>query len=133
MEKVANSRCDLICIVDDDSSVRGAFRFLLRTHGFEVMDFDGPLAVLGSDKIDRCACFVIDMHTPDLTGLELLRTLRRRKVSAPVIIVTGREDPLLCQQALAAGAVALLAKPVASDVLVSTIKKAIAPNTRTSS
>jgi FixJ family two-component response regulator len=65
---------------------------------------------------------------PNLTGLELLGTLRRRKVSAPVIIVTGREDSLLRQQAEAAGAVALLAKPVASDVLVLTITKSIAPN-----
>ena len=126
MSLVTSSKGQSICLVDDDDSVRGAFRFLLRTHGFDVVDYASPLALLKSEKMDGFSCYVLDMHMPTLSGLELLNTLRKRGVRTPVVIVTGREDSLLRTRAEAAGAAALLAKPVDSDQLVLTVRQAIA-------
>ena len=116
----------LICLVDDDEGVRGAFRFLLRTHGFAVSDYATPVAFLESKEIEQGDCFVLDIHMPGLSGLELLGQLRKRGIATPAIIVTGRDDSLLRKQAESFGAAAFLAKPVESSQLLNTIRDVIA-------
>ena len=117
-----------ICLVDDDDSVRRAFRFLLRTNGFEVIDYASPLDLLDSGQFDNISCFVLDMHMRALSGLELLKALRERKISTPIVFVTGRDDVELRARAQAAGAVAFLAKPVDSYQLISAIDRAMGAN-----
>lgn len=122
------SQSNAICLVDDDESVRRAFRFLLRTNGFEVIDYASPIGLLNSGQFDNISCFVLDMHMPALSGLELLKVLRERDINTPIIFVTGRDDVLLRARAQAAGAIAFLAKPVESDQLISAICRATGTN-----
>jgi two-component system, LuxR family, response regulator FixJ len=115
----------LICIVDDDEGVRRAFRFLLRTYGFAVVDYSSPAALLESEQMGDCACFVLDVHMPQLSGLELLKLIRKSGVDKPAIIVTGRDDTALRKQAEAVGAVAFLPKPIEGDILLRTIDNVV--------
>jgi len=126
MSSPACQNASLICVVDDDNDVRKAFGFLLRTHGFEVEEFDSPSALLASPAIHRSACFVLDMHMPSLSGLEILGMLRKRQINAPAILVTGGDSPQLRSQAAESGVAAFLAKPVDGTLLVSTIQAATA-------
>jgi FixJ family two-component response regulator len=115
-----------VCLIDDDDDVRKALSFLLSTHGFVVVDYSSPLGLLGLGAPPACDCIVLDMHMPGMSGLELLNALRKRNVTTPAIVLTGREDSHLRAQAAAAGVAAFSSKPVESDVLVSAVSMAIA-------
>ena len=61
---------------------------------------------------------LLDLHMPEMNGLELLDAMRRQGSSLPVIVITGRGDSQLASRATQAGAYALLDKPVAYDRLL---------------
>jgi two-component system response regulator FixJ len=72
------------------------------------------------------SCLIVDHHMPDMTGLELLMQLRKNGITVPVIVITGKGDPVLKQKALEAGAVTMLHKPVDGDELIALIETVIA-------
>jgi FixJ family two-component response regulator len=122
---VSSERRYTVCLIDDDDSVRNALSFLLSTHGFVVVDYSSPLGLLALGEPPACDCIVLDIHMPGMSGLELLAALRKRNITTPAIILTGREDSQLRAQAAAADVAAFLSKPVGGDVLVGTIRKTI--------
>jgi FixJ family two-component response regulator len=117
-----------VCIVDDDDAVRDSLRILLDAHGIDVQAFPTPALFLSHvQRNDGAAigdCLIFDLHMPDMTGLELAERLRARRVTTPVIIMTGRTDKLLAPRMERAGVSAILAKPVAVEDLVSAIETA---------
>ena len=82
----------MIYVVDDDSDVLGSLQFLLETDGFAVRTFMSGAALLGDDASDAADCFVIDYKMPNMNGLDLVRSLRSRDISAPIILITGHAD-----------------------------------------
>ena len=72
------------------------------------------------------ACLILDLHMPGTSGLELLRLLRKRGLSQPVFVVSGRRDPLLDAEVQAAGATDLLSKPFDDEVLLNLVMDAVA-------
>lgn len=109
----------LIAIVDDDESVRRAARRLVRSLGMDADTFGS-----GQDLLDlleampsfRPDCVVLDMRMPGLSGLEIQQRLSGSGL--PVIFITGHDDPVARERALAAGAVAVLRKPFSDDVFL---------------
>ena len=71
------------------------------------------------------ACVVTDLHMPGMTGLDLLGEMARRGWRHPVIVVTAYPTHAARVQALTAGAVAFLTKPVDPDALLEAIENAI--------
>jgi FixJ family two-component response regulator len=63
---------------------------------------------------------------PKMNGLEVQACLRRDSPATQVIFVTGRDDPLVRQTAIEAGAFAFLAKPFDDEVLLQLIREAVA-------
>jgi FixJ family two-component response regulator len=117
----------VIAVVDDDDSVRRAVSRLLRTVGMDTHSFstgDEFLEKLSSVPSYRPDCVVMDVHMPGLSGLEVQRRLNGSGV--PVIIITGYDDTSIREQALAAGAIACLRKPFNDELLVSTVRAALA-------
>lgn len=114
-----------IYVVDDDDVVRDSLRALLESQEFVVEDFSS-----GGDFFTRrdseAVCLVLDIHMPDMTGIDVLRRLRQGGDPLPVIMVTGRWDASIRAQADALGVVAFLDKPVSPARLFSEIRKAIA-------
>jgi two-component system, LuxR family, response regulator FixJ len=115
-----------IYVADDDADVLGSLRFLLETDGFEVRAFQSGTALL--DALDQMPvdCFLIDYRMPDLNGVELTEALRKRGMTAPVVLISGHYDGRLEARAAAAGVDDFLLKPLLDDNLARRIRSAIA-------
>ena len=114
-----------VCIVDDDEAVRDSLCLLLESGGLETQGFANADAFLENGAPDM-ACLILDLHMPGTSGLELLRLLRKRGLSRPVFVVSGRRDPLLDAEVQAAGATELLSKPFDDEVLLNLVLDAVA-------
>jgi FixJ family two-component response regulator len=119
------SRTRVVLLVDDDAAVRSALRFALEVEGFEVRDYDSPVALLSDRNMPPLGCFVIDYRMPVMDGLELVAVLRERGVVAPAIIITGRTNKGLEDQAAKLGVRQVLEKPLSDGALVAAIRSAL--------
>jgi len=114
----------IIHVVDDDDIVRDSLKVLLETREFPVRDFSSGADFLAR-RDGRAACLILDIHMPDMTGIEVLRRLRQDGDRMPVIMVTGKWDAATRAQAEALGVAAFLDKPVSPARLFAEIGKAI--------
>lgn len=115
-----------VYIVDDDEAVRDSIRLLLESSGFAAREFASADLLLDMDTADM-GCLLLDLHMPGISGLELLRLLRARGIKRPVIVVSGRRDPVQDAEVWAAGATALLSKPFDDQQLLDLVAQAIGP------
>ncbi len=115
-----------VLIVDDDEMVRDSLKALLEAHRVPVRDFSSAKEYLAYRNGAGPRCLVLDMHMPEMGGLELLQKLREGGDSIPVIAITGRNDPALEARAKALGASAVLDKPVSHKILFAAINQALA-------
>ena len=116
---------ELIFVVDDDDAVRASLRALLETSGYRTARFASGVAFLDSADTGRGACVLLDVKMRELDGLEVQRRLNERGVMLPVIIITGHGDIAMAVQAMRAGAVDFLEKPVSRDRLLEAVARAI--------
>jgi FixJ family two-component response regulator len=112
--------------VDDDVSVCVALSRLLRAAGFQVETFGSAAESLSADRLKDADCLVLDIHLPDLSGLELQAQLNALGVELPIVFVTGRGDIPMSVQAMKAGAVEFLTKPFDDRQLLDAIEQGIA-------
>src|SRR5437773_7028997 len=82
----------VVCIVDDDASLRRSLRNLLRSVGFLVETFESAEAFLEADHGQSTGCLVVDLRMPGMGGLELLSHLKSSGSPHPVIVLTGHGD-----------------------------------------
>ena len=113
-----------VYIVDDDEAVRDSIRLLLESSGFVAREFASADLFLRTDTGDM-GCLLLDLHMPGISGLELLRLLRSRGLKRPVIVVSGRRDPVQDAEVWAAGASALLSKPFDDQQLLDLVTEAL--------
>lgn len=113
-----------ICIVDADVETRTALRLLLETSAFTVRDYASAAEFLGDD-VFGAACLVADLCMPGVDGLALQREVARRRDDLPVVIVSSRGEVDLAVQAMKAGAIDFLEKPVEDGQLLASIRRAI--------
>jgi FixJ family two-component response regulator len=121
-----SSATQTIYVADDDADVLGSLRFLLEADGFEVRTFQSGTALL--DLLDQTPvdCFLIDYRMPGINGVELAEELRKRGVTAPVVLISGYYDGRLEARAAAAGVHDFLLKPLLDDNVAKRIRSAIA-------
>ena len=111
----------VVHVVDDDEAVRDSMGALLESPGLKVHGYASAREFLLTNPKQRCGCMLLDLHMPGMGGLELLDLLRAEGSKLPVIAITGRSDDLLRERAARAGAVILLDKPVAEDILLNSL------------
>jgi FixJ family two-component response regulator len=115
-----------VFVVDDDAGVRRALARLLRSRGFEVTTHPSAENLLENPpRGDRPCCLVVDLRLPGLGGLELHDRLARMGVSIPAVFVSGYADVPTSVQAMKAGAVDFIEKPVEGAVLVTAVRAAL--------
>lgn len=115
----------MIYVVDDDSDVLGSLQFLLETDGFDVRTFKSGAALLRDEASDGADCFVIDYKMPNMNGLDLIKRLRNRDISAPIILITGYPDEHISEMAATAGVHHVLRKPLLDESLIGHIRGAL--------
>ena len=105
----------VIFLVDDDPGVLKALTRMLSTHGYEVRAFSSSTEFLAQHDRSIPGCAIFDVSMPDLDGIELQAALKAGGVERPVIFITGVGDIPVTVQAMKAGAVDFLTKPVKSQ------------------
>jgi len=115
-----------LILVEDDSSVLRALRRLMLSAGFRVMAFDRPRAVLDSDLPKTDACLLVDVHLPEMNGVQLCETLAASGCQLPVIMMTGHLDHATRELTQRAKAITVLFKPFTRDSLLEAISEALA-------
>ena len=116
---------ELILLVDDDDAVRTSLSALLETAGYRTVQFGSGIDFLESPDIDLGACVFLDVKMPGPDGLEVQRRLNERGETLPVVILTGHGDIAMAVQAIRAGAVDFLEKPVSRKRLLESVARAI--------
>jgi len=117
-----------IYVVDDDDAVRDSLKMLLESYQLSVRDFGSvPEFLDGLDTVDN-SCLVLDLHLPAMGGFDVMKTLARRGIRLPVIVITGGGDAQTRARALESGASAFLEKPVDDQVLMAAIDRALRSN-----
>ncbi len=116
---------ETIFVVDDEPAVRDSLQVLLGTYGFAVETFSNAAAFLDRADPQRPGCLVADVRMPGMTGIELQRELTRRGNPLPVIVITGHGDVPMAVDALKAGAMDFIEKPLNDEALVRSIRAAL--------
>src|SRR6516225_5884292 len=110
-----------VFIVDDDAALARALSRLLVAHGYDTQAFTSPEEFLQKHDCEVPGCAVLDLSMPDLDGLQLQQALACGKVERPIVFLTGRGDVPSSVQAMKAGAVDFLTKPVGEYELLAAI------------
>jgi FixJ family two-component response regulator len=109
-----------IAIVEDDPAVRKALARLLSASSFEVMSYESARDFVESDHAFP-ECLVLDVHMPDVGGLDLRQQLRRDGREVPTVFITALDAPGLRERCLSIGASAFLLKPLSRKGIVDAI------------
>jgi len=127
---IANNAPPIVFVVDDDESVRGSLRFLLRSTGLESHAFASGLEFLAAYDPAQPGCLLLDVRMPGMSGLELQQELNLRGAVIPVIFITGHGDIPMAVEAMRHGAHDFLQKPFRDQDLIERVQRAIAKDTK---
>jgi RNA polymerase sigma factor (sigma-70 family) len=119
-----------VFVVDDDAAVRDGLALLLDTAGLAVETYDGAAAFLAACSPARAGCLILDVRMPEMSGPELQAELIRRGVDLPIIFLTAHGDIPTTVQAMKAGAMDFLTKPVVGGELLERVRAAFENSAR---
>jgi FixJ family two-component response regulator len=116
-----------VFLVDDDASVRRALARLIKSAGHNVQTFASAREFLGTKPgSQEAGCLVLDVRMPGLTGIDLQRELQTMNRNLPIVFITGHGDIPMSVNAMKAGAVDFLQKPVKDQDLLKAIEQSLA-------
>ncbi|MGV1684425.1 response regulator transcription factor [Sphingopyxis sp. NJF-3] len=115
----------LVFVVDDDEEVRTAISELMLSVGIEAECCASTRDLVDSPLLDRAGCLVLDVRMPGSSGLDLQQHLASTGVSKPIVFLTGHGDIPMSVQAMKAGAVDFLTKPVRDQTLLDAVTAGI--------
>jgi FixJ family two-component response regulator len=114
-----------VFLLDDEHAVVVALARMLQSCGFTVRPYTSAAEFLDAHDAETPGCLVADVRMPDMSGLELQRALLARGIDRAIVFVTGQGDIPTTVQAMKAGAVTFLAKPVQRAELVTAVREAL--------
>jgi len=115
----------VIVVVDDDGSVRQGLERLIRSVGWHAETFASAQEFLARDWTEPPSCVVLDMQLPDVSGLELQKRMAEIALNVPIVFLTGHGSIPSSVQAMKAGAIEFLTKPVDEKALLRAIREAV--------
>jgi FixJ family two-component response regulator len=115
----------LISIIDDDEDVREAIAGLMESVGFTVETFSAALDFLARPNVGDTSCLIVDVHMPQMTGIELHGRLVELGCAIPTILITAFPDDGVRARALAEGVIGYLTKPINEDALLACVSSAL--------
>ncbi len=114
-----------VFVVDDDAAFRRLADTILTSVKLTVETFDSSRSFIERPVYDGPGCLVLDFCMPGTNGLELLRTLRARGYSLPVVFITGQADVPLAVEVMKLGAFEFLQKPCTANDLIRAVQGGI--------
>lgn len=115
----------VVYIVDDDDAARDSLGFLLRSAKLAVKAFDSADAFVSALPSLGSGCVVTDIRMPGMSGIELLKHIRKQSRPIPVIVVTGHGDVPLAVEAMKHGAADFLEKPFDDEAMLASVRRAL--------
>ena len=112
-----------VYIVDDDEQMGRLLTRQLQGE-FDVMCFTVARHFLDVASALAPGCLILDMHMPELNGLEVQRRLAERNLRFPTIMITGRGDVSIAVQAMRDGAIDFVEKPFTRETISESIRRA---------
>ncbi|WP_271671625.1 response regulator transcription factor [Bradyrhizobium sp. CCBAU 51627] len=114
-----------ISIIDDDDQSRAALTALMQAMGFKIETFPSAADFLASPNFCHASCLIVDIHMPQMTGMELHSFLTGSGYDLPTILITAYPDDRARARALRQGVVCYLAKPIDDDDLLGCVQSAL--------
>lgn len=116
-----------IFIVDDDATFARGLSRLIRAAGWRPEVYSSAADFLARGRLDdgACGCVLIDVKMPGMKGPDLYREMLERRMTLPVVFLTGYGDVPTSVDAMKLGAVDFLEKPVSGETLVRTVRVAL--------
>ena len=114
-----------VYIVEDEEMVAEALDSYLRSANLRALRFSSPAEFLAKPLVDHPSCAILDINLPGKDGLTLQRELTANGIEIPVIIITGQGDVRKAVQAMKAGALEFLTKPLDPQVLLAAVRRAL--------
>jgi FixJ family two-component response regulator len=121
----ATSPTAIVCVIDEDGSLRGSAERLIRSSGWEVQTFGSVHEFLAFPTVAAPSCLVLDAAMSEMNSLELQRRLAADRPDMSVIFVSGIGDVRTTVLAMKAGAFDFLVKPIGHEVLLHAIAGAL--------
>jgi len=121
----ARASSPVIAIVDDDPSVREGLESLIRSAGLRARTFGSAQEFLANRGAEAPSCLILDLQLPGLSGLDLQMRMAEADLEIPIVFLTGHGNIPASVQAMKAGAIEFLTKPVEEADLLRAIQEAI--------
>src|SRR5258708_40225265 len=121
----ALEKTKMVAIVDDDDLMRSALQGLLKAVDMPAQAFASAEEFLRSGQQRQAGCLIADIRMPGMSGLELQAKLNAENCRIPIIFITAHGDEKMRMQALRAGAVEFIAKPVHDEALIEGVRAAL--------
>jgi len=121
MNQGSQSDRPLVLIVDDDAAVRTSIEELMLSVGIDAIGFGSTRELLQMELPERPGCLVLDVRMPGASGLDLQQHLAAAGNPKPIVFLTGHGDIPMTVQAMKAGAVDFLTKPVRDQTLLDAV------------
>jgi len=115
----------VIAIVDDDPSVQRGLQRLIRSAGWKAETFASAQEFLARSRAQSPNCVLLDLQLPGLSGLDLQKRMAEVGLEIPIVFLTGHGNIPASVQAMKAGAVQFLTKPVDEQELLQAIEEAV--------
>jgi two-component system, LuxR family, response regulator FixJ len=116
---------NLVCVVDDDQSVRRALGRLFKSAGYAAETFASAEDYLAREIFEGPICLVLDVRMPGLHGLGLQEAIEARGACEQIVFITGHGDVPTATRAMKNGAVDFLTKPFDDKDLIEAVKRAL--------
>lgn len=126
MMATAEARNFSILIADDDRQSRDTLQEIIRPEGFQTLVASSGEEALDIVREAPVHLVLLDMHMPQLTGLETWQLVRQIHSGLPAILVTGDPTESLVREAIQAQFYSVIPKPVSKHLLLYTVLKALA-------
>ena len=115
-----------VLVVDGDSRLLRSPATLIRSAGVNALTFERPAHLLTAKVPETDVCLLLDVHMPEMNGVELYETLTAGRPELPVIMMTGRDDAQTRHLLQRVSTVAVLNKPFDQALLFDAIFRALA-------
>ena len=124
-QSAPNPKADVVYVVDDDQNICDTMRALLEDNGYAAATFPTCETFLAHYRAGIGGCLLIDAYLPGMNGFALIQQLKDANDTLPAIMITGNSDVPMAVQAMKAGAVDFIEKPIGPGDLLASIERAL--------